>query len=68
MRVLFVETPEATLPVLEALVTSEHDVVGILTRADAHKGHSQTLHPSSVVTVARGAGLDAHTPATSKED
>ena len=66
MRVLFAGTPEAALPTLEALIASEHDVVGVLTRADARKGRGRTLHPSPVAATARGAGLDVRTPATLK--
>ena len=66
MRVLFAGTPEAALPTLEALIASEHDVVGVLTRADARKGRGRTLHPSPVAAVARDAGLDVRTPATLK--
>ena len=66
MRVLFAGTPEAALPTLEALMASEHDVVGVLTRADARRGRGRTLHPSPVAAMARDAGLDVRTPATLK--
>ena len=66
MRVLFAGTPEAALPTLEALIASEHDVVGVLTRADARKGRGRTLHPSPVAAMARDAELDVRTPATLK--
>ena len=64
MRVLFAGTPEVALPTLEALIASAHDVVGVLTRADARRGRGRTLHPSPVAAVARQAGLDVRTPAT----
>jgi len=66
MRVLFAGTPEAALPTLEALIASEHDVVGVLTRADARKGRGRSLHPSPVAATAREAGLDVRTPTTLK--
>ena len=66
MRVLFAGTPEAALPTLEALLASEHDVVGVLTRADARQGRGRTLHPSPVAAMSRDAGLDVRTPATLK--
>lgn len=62
MRVLFAGTPEAALPTLEALIASKHDVVGVLTRADARKGRGRTLSPSPVAAAARGAHLDVRTP------
>ena len=64
MRVLFAGTPEVALPTLEALIASEHDVVGVLTRADARKGRGRALHPSPVAAAAREAGLDLRTPTT----
>ena len=35
MKVLFAGTPEVAVPSLEALLASDHEVVGVLTRADA---------------------------------
>lgn len=66
MRVLFAGTPEVALPTLEGLIASEHDVVGVLTRADARKGRGRTLYPSPVAAMAREAGLDVKTPSTLK--
>ena len=51
---------------MEALIASEHDVVGVLTRADARKGRGRSLHPSPVAATAREAGLDVRTPTTLK--
>ena len=47
-------------------MASEHDVVGVLTRADARRGRGRTLHPSPVAAMSRDAGLDVRTPATLK--
>lgn len=67
MRVLFAGTPEAALPTLTALLGSEHDVIGVLTRADARQGRGRALHPSPVAALARRAGLEVRTPATLKD-
>lgn len=68
MRVLFAGTPEVAVPALRSLMDSgEHEIVGVLTRADARKGRGRTLHPSPVAAIARDAGLDVRTPATLKE-
>lgn len=65
MRVLFAGTPEVALPTLRWLLDSdEHEVVGVLTRADARRGRGRTLHPSPVAALAREAGLDVRTPRT----
>lgn len=69
MRVLFAGTPEVALPVLHSLLDSpEHEVVGVLTRADARKGRGRTLHPSPVAAAARAAGLDVRTPRTLRDE
>ncbi|RRD27265.1 methionyl-tRNA formyltransferase [Actinomyces bowdenii] len=67
MRVLFAGTPEAALPTLSALLESDHEVVGVLTRADARKGRGRALTPSPVARLAREAGLEVRTPATLKD-
>lgn len=69
MRVLFAGTPEVAVPTLAALMDHpDHEVVGVLTRADARKGRGRTLHPSAVAVLARQAGLDVRTPATLREE
>ena len=69
MRVLFAGTPEVALPTLQALMNHpEHELVGVLTRADARKGRGRALHASPVAALAREAGLDVHTPATLRDE
>lgn len=48
MRVLFTGTPEVALPALHALLDSEHEVVGVLTRPPARAGRRRNLTPSAV--------------------
>ncbi|WP_103064427.1 methionyl-tRNA formyltransferase [Actinomyces qiguomingii] len=68
MRVLFAGTPDTALPVLNALISSrEHEVVGVLTRADARRGRGRGLSPSPVAAAARAAGLEVRTPANLRE-
>lgn len=64
MRVVFAGTPQAAVPSLEALLGSRHEVVGVLTRADARAGRGRALRPSPVREVAERAGLPVLTPAT----
>lgn len=69
MRVLFAGTPEVAVPTLTALMNHpDHEVVGVLTRADARQGRGRTLHPSPVAALARAAGLDVRTPASLREE
>ena len=62
MRLLFAGTPEAALPSLEALLTSRHEVVAVLTRPDAPAGRGRRLTASPVKERALAAGLEVLTP------
>jgi methionyl-tRNA formyltransferase len=57
VRLLFAGTPEPAVPSLHALLASEHEVVAVLTRADAPAGRGRRLVPSPVRVAAEEAGL-----------
>ncbi len=57
MRLLFAGTPETAVPSLEALIASRHEVVAVLTRADAPAGRGRKLVPSPVRVAAEAAGI-----------
>ena len=67
MRLLFAGTPEVALPTLEALLTSRHEVVAVLTRPDAPAGRGRRLVASPVRTRAEDAGLPVLTPTTLRD-
>lgn len=67
MRVVFAGTPEAAVPSLRAVLGSRHEVVGVLTRADARSGRGRTLRPSPVREVAEEAGLPVLTPTSLRD-
>ncbi|WP_151523258.1 methionyl-tRNA formyltransferase [Serinicoccus kebangsaanensis] len=67
MRVVFAGTPEAAVPSLRALLTSRHDVAGVLTRADARAGRGRSLRPSPVREVAEQAGIPVLTPGSLRD-
>lgn len=58
MRLLFAGTPSVALPALEALLSSRHDVVAVLTRPDAPAGRGRRLQPSPVKERALAAGIE----------
>ncbi|MGC5627278.1 methionyl-tRNA formyltransferase [Georgenia sp. Z1344] len=68
MRVLFAGTPVVALPALHHLLQSEHEVVGVLTRAPAARGRGRTLHPSPVGEAAAEADLPVLTPRTLRDE
>jgi methionyl-tRNA formyltransferase len=67
MRLLFAGTPEVALPSLEALLDSDHEVVGVLTRPDAPAGRGRHMVPSPVRQRAEAAGIPVLTPQTLRD-
>jgi len=61
MRLLFAGTPDVAVPTLDALVASPHDVVAVLTRADAPAGRGRKLVPSPVRVRAEQLGIEVIT-------
>jgi len=57
VRLLFAGTPDPAVPALRALLASRHQVVAVLTRADAPAGRGRRLTPSPVRTAAEQAGV-----------
>ncbi|MFJ1510420.1 methionyl-tRNA formyltransferase [Cellulosimicrobium funkei] len=57
MRLLFAGTPDTAVPSLDALLDSRHEVVAVLTRADAPSGRGRRLTPSPVRVRAEEAGI-----------
>ncbi|NLN74877.1 MAG: methionyl-tRNA formyltransferase [Armatimonadetes bacterium] len=52
MKVVFAGTSEFAVPALEALIGSEHEVVGVITQPDKPKGRGRELNMSPVKLVA----------------
>lgn len=57
MKIIFAGTPEAAVPTLEALISSDFEVVAVLTRPDAPQGRKRILTPSPVAQVAIAQGI-----------
>ena len=56
-KIIFAGTPEAAVPTLEALISSDFEVVAVLTRPDAPQGRKRILTPSPVAQVAIAQGI-----------
>ncbi|WP_375432097.1 methionyl-tRNA formyltransferase [uncultured Friedmanniella sp.] len=67
MRIVFAGTPEVSLAPLEALLSSRHEVVAVLTRPDAPSGRGKRLQPSPVAARAAELGLETLTPRRPRE-
>lgn len=62
VRLVFAGTPDTAVPSLDALVSSRHDVVAVVTRPDAPAGRGRRPRPSAVAQRADELGVDVLTP------
>ncbi len=68
LRVVFMGTPDFAVPSLEALVKSEHDVVGVFTQPPRPKGRGKQVQPSPVDHVASTHQIPVFIPKSLKKD
>ena len=62
-RIVFLGTPEASVPSLKALVEAGYQVVAVITQPDRRRGRGSRLDPSPVKTAALDLGLEVrHRP------
>ncbi|GAC1312207.1 MAG: methionyl-tRNA formyltransferase [Acidimicrobiales bacterium] len=61
MRLVYLGTPEAAVPPLQALVAAGHDVVLVVTRADKRRGRGPELSPSPVKVAAQALSIPVTT-------
>jgi methionyl-tRNA formyltransferase len=67
LRLVFAGTPSVALPSLDALLSSHHEVVAVLTRPDAPAGRGRTLVAGPVKERALEVGLEVLTPVRPSE-
>lgn len=67
MRIVFMGTPEFSVPSLEALIQSGETLVGVVTQPDRPKGRGQTLIPSPVKQRSLKEGLPLLQPVKMKD-
>jgi methionyl-tRNA formyltransferase len=68
LRIAFAGTPDFSVPALQALIRSSHEVVGVLTQPDRPRGRGQRLAASPVKQAAQAANLAISQPETLKTD
>ena len=68
LRVVFMGTPEFSVPALIALVEAGHDVVGVYTRPDRRAGRGRRLAAPPVKQAALELGLAVSQPASLRRD
>lgn len=71
MRLVFAGTPAAAVPALSALISSDHEVVAVLTRPDARAGRGrrgENLQFSPIKRMALDADIEVLQPRTLRDD
>ena len=67
LRIVFIGTGEIGVPTLQALLTSEHEVVGIVTQPDKPVGRAQLIEPPPIKKALAGVKMPTFQPARIKE-
>jgi methionyl-tRNA formyltransferase len=62
MRVIFMGTPDFSVPILDALVEAGHDVVAVYAQPPRPAGRGKKKRPSAVQVRAQALGIAVHTP------
>jgi methionyl-tRNA formyltransferase len=68
LRIVFMGTPEFAVSILDAIVNSQHEVVGVVTVADKPAGRGQQLRESAVKTYAKAHNLPILQPEKLKDE
>jgi methionyl-tRNA formyltransferase len=67
MRLLFAGTPAVTLPALDAIAASDHELLAVVTRPDAPAGRGRRLLRSPAAAWADERGIEVLTPQRPRE-
>ncbi|MGM8364187.1 methionyl-tRNA formyltransferase [Virgibacillus sp. W0181] len=67
-RIIFMGTPDFSVPVLQTLIRSEYEIVLVVTQPDRPKGRKRTLTPPPVKVEAEKHGLPVFQPERLKDN
>lgn len=68
LRIVFMGTPDFSVPALKALTASDHKVVCVYSQPPRPKGRGQIVQESPVHEAAKAAGIEVRTPLNFKND
>lgn len=68
LRIVFMGTPDFSVPALKALIASRHKVVCVYSQPPRPKGRGQHVQESPVHAAALSAGIEVRTPVNFKND
>ncbi|EAR24409.1 methionyl-tRNA formyltransferase [marine actinobacterium PHSC20C1] len=58
LRLLFAGSPEVAVPSLDALLETDHEIAGVLTRTDSAQGRRRVMTPTPVAARAEAVDID----------
>lgn len=67
MKLIFAGTPRFSVPTLQALIDSEHDIVAVYTQPDKPAGRGQKLQASPIKLLAQQHNLNIYQPKTLRD-
>ncbi|PYK56709.1 MAG: methionyl-tRNA formyltransferase [Verrucomicrobia bacterium] len=67
MRILFIGTGDIGMPTLQALLKSEHEIVGVVTQPDKPVGRAQTIEPPPIKKALAATKIRVLQPARIKD-
>jgi methionyl-tRNA formyltransferase len=67
MRIIFMGTPEFSVPVLHALAQAGHEIVATYSQPPRRAGRGKTLSPTSVACAAEAMGVAVRTPVSLRD-
>lgn len=68
MRILFMGTPDFSVPALTSLVESSHEVIGVVTQPDKPKGRGKALGMPPVKEKALEYGIQVYQPVKARDE
>jgi methionyl-tRNA formyltransferase len=68
MKVIFMGTPDFSVPALTSLIASSHEVIAVYSQPPRPKGRGQSVQKSPVHQTAEAAGIPVLTPLSFKKD
>lgn len=68
MKIVFMGTPNFSVPSLRALADAGHDIVAVYSQPPRRAGRGKALTPTPVHVAAQAMGIPVHTPSSLKGD
>lgn len=68
MRIVFMGTPDFSVPTLESLVEAGHEVIGVVTQPDKPKGRGKEVLQTPVKAKALELGITVYQPVRAREE